>query len=587
VGFREFNRNIQRIKAVILEKFPRRLLDLWRGSTLQVIAAIVLPLTLLLVAISFGSFFIHQNAMRSMVGERDERAVRAATSTIQSEINHRKDSIRGLMLLAINSSKPNFNKALSDSSYLQDDFDLGLGFFSRDRKLLAYSGKDIFWTAIPGQIDYSRWQSQRGDDVYTLTVDGNPVILITYAAPNGSVVAVGTFSAASIFQRILEKDFPETGNAAVYVYDSSFRIVYQSGPGTIEGDPTRHPGITDALRGKSGATYVQAGNDEHVVAYSPIPEMGWAIIIEESWEAVANPTLQTSQITPMILIPALLLAMLALWFGAEQIVKPLRSLEAKAAKLAWGEFKEIELPVNGIVEIRHLQTELVHMARQVQAAQQSLHSYIGAITQGQEDERQRLARELHDDTIQSLIALKQRAQLLKLKSPNDTSLKPLTELEALIEETIENLRRTIRALRPIYLEDLGLVAALEMLSNEVAQNSKLKVEFHKSGHEKRLAADVELALYRMTQESLINTVRHSRATQVLVLVEFSSRTLNITVKDDGIGFEVPKSPAEFVPSGHFGLVGLYERAQLIGAMLEITSAPGRGTQLSISFPNKP
>jgi len=516
--------------------------------------------------------------MRSMVGERDERAVRAAASSLKSEINHRTDTIHNLALLAGDGSTESLNRALADFSYLMDDFNLGLAFFSQDGALLAYKGDEIFWKAAPAQVG--------AGNTTTLTANGKPVVLVSYRTPKGNMVAVGAFSASNILQMVLEKDFPENGNAAVYVFDPTYRILFQSGPGTIEGDPAKHPGIPEALHGKTGATYMQAGSDEHVLAYSPIPVTEWAIVIEESWEAVANPTLQTSQITPMILIPALLLAVLALWFGAEQIVKPLRALEAKAAKLAWGDFKEIEQPVQGIAEIRHLQTELAHMAHRVQAAQQSLHSYIGAITQGQEDERQRLAHELHDDTIQSLIALKQRAQLTRLALPKDTPLQPLVEVEALTEQTIENLRRTIRALRPIYLEDLGLVAALEMLSNEAGHNSALKFEFHTSGNERRLAADVELALYRMAQESLSNIVRHAHATQASVMVEFSAQAINIRVNDNGVGFEVPKSPAEFVPNGHFGLVGLYERAQLIGAGFEITSAPGKGTHLSIYLPTK-
>jgi signal transduction histidine kinase len=561
-----------------LNNFLKRVLSTWRGSTLQAIAAVVLPLTLLLVAISFGSFFIHQNAMRSMVGERDERAVRAAASTIESEINHRMDTIHSLALLAADGSPENLNRALSKSSYLLQDFDLGLAFFSPTGSLLAHSGNQGFWNAVPGQPGRSA--------VRAINLAGKPAILVSFGAANGSILAVGAFSTDKILTGILEKDFPANGNAAIYVFDQSYRILFQSGPGTIEGEPSQHPGIPEALNGKSGTTYVQAGSDEHVLSYSPILVTGWAIVIEESWEAVANPTLQTSQITPMILIPALLLAMLALWFGAEQVVKPLRALETKAAKLAWGDFKEIEKPVQGIVEIRHLQTELAHMARRVQAAQQSLHSYIGAITQGQEDERHRLARELHDDTIQSLIALKQRAQLTRRALPRDTPLQPLAELEALTEQTIENLRRTIRALRPIYLEDLGLVAALGMLANEASQNSQPKIEFHTSGSEIRLAADVELALYRMSQEALNNIVHHARATQASIRVHFSPQAVSINIQDDGIGFEVPKSPAEFVPGGHFGLVGLFERAELIGAGLIITSALGNGTQLSISLPIK-
>ena len=156
----------------------------------------------------------------------------------------------------------------------------------------------------------------------------------------------------------------------------------------------------------------------------------------------------------------------------------------------------------------------------------------------------------------------------------------------LTEQTIDNLRRTIRALRPIYLEDLGLTAALEMLANEAGQNSALRTEFRAFGTERRLAPDVELALYRIVQESLSNIKRHARATQASVMVDFSAQAIHIKVIDNGAGFEVPKIPAEFVSSGHFGLAGLYERAQLIGARLEIKSVSGKGTQLSIYLPIK-
>jgi signal transduction histidine kinase len=368
------------------------------------------------------------------------------------------------------------------------------------------------------------------------------------------------------------------------VIDSTYRVLYQSGLPIIEGELEKHPGIAEAFTGESGTAYVQNGNDEHVVAYSPVAALDWAILTEESWEAVTNPTLQASLMTPLVLVPALLLAALALWFGAEQIVKPLRALETKAAKLAWGDFKEIEAPVYGIAEIRHLQAELVHMARQLQAAQQSLHSYIGAITKGQEEERLRLARDLHDDTIQSVIALKQRVQLARMALPKDASPAALAELESLAEQTIENLRRTTRALRPIYLEELGLLAALEMLASETAQNAGLHVDFHHTGNERRLPADVELALYRMAQEALNNTVRHAQATHASVSIEFKLELVTLRVSDNGIGFEAPKSPAEFVPGSHFGLVGLYERAQLIGARLEIESTPGKGTHLNVYLP---
>ncbi len=140
--------------------------------------------------------------------------------------------------------------------------------------------------------------------------------------------------------------------------------------------------MAEALRGESGVTYVQVGDSEHVVTYSPNAPVGWALALEEPWEMVDTPTLRTTQFAPLVLVPVLLLTLLALWFGLRWIVKPLQALESKAATLAWGEFGAIDQPVGGITEIRRLQGGLIHMARKVKAAQQSLHSYIGAITAG-------------------------------------------------------------------------------------------------------------------------------------------------------------------------------------------------------------
>src|SRR3972149_3998836 len=111
------------------------------------------------------------------------------------------------------------------------------------------------------------------------------------------------------------------------------------------------------------------------------------------------------------------------------------------------------------------------------SAQEGLHDYIGAITSAQEEERTRLARELHDDTIQAVIALKQRVGLAQKLVRDHTARQSLLELEALAEQTIEDLRRLTRALRPIYLDDLGLVTALEMLARETSQANHLEVEF--------------------------------------------------------------------------------------------------------------
>ncbi|MBI4760220.1 MAG: ATP-binding protein [Chloroflexota bacterium] len=302
---------------------------------------------------------------------------------------------------------------------------------------------------------------------------------------------------------------------------------------------------------------------------------------EEAWKIAADLSLEFTLFAPLVLIPPLLFTLGALWFAAKQIIQPLQKLEAKAAALAWGDFESVKQSVGGISEIQHLQNELVEMSRKVRAAQEGLRDYIGAITSAQEEERLRLARELHDDTIQSIIALKQRVQLAQKSVKDQASRKTLAELESLSEQTIENLRRMTRALRPIYLEDFGLVTALEMLSRETSQNSGIRIEFRKDGEEQRLAREVELTLYRIAQEALNNVVRHSQAKHAAVRIAFGKKSIELEVSDNGIGFSIPKTPTDFAPNGHFGLLGIRERADLIGARLEVESAPGKGTRLKV------
>lgn len=294
-----------------------------------------------------------------------------------------------------------------------------------------------------------------------------------------------------------------------------------------------------------------------------------------------DPALEITLVAPLVLLAPLLFALGALWFGARQIVKPLQELESKAAQVASGDFETIQQPVGGISEVQHLQSELASMALKVQASQAGLRDYIGAITSAQEEERLRLARELHDDTVQELIALKQRLQLARKASGDSGASTILEELEQLAEGTIDNVRRMTRALRPIYLEDLGLVPALEMLARETSQLGGPRVDFQKAGVERRLNREAELALYRIAQQALSNVVRHARARVAALSVDFTNAAVELSVCDDGIGFQIPRYPTDLAPGGHFGLLGMHERADLIGARLLVESGQGAGTIVKV------
>lgn len=548
----------------------------WRGLTLRLIALAIIPLAILLLIVLFGSFNLHQHAMRHLVGERDERAARAAAAALDEQLRYRAAAIQGLALHAASAPEP--ARLLAEYAFLRPDFDGGLAFYDADGRLLAdqTTAEGFVWPASRPATESDGFFSQTITDAA-----GQTLTLVAATAPDGSA-AVGAFSPANLARRTLLTALADDETIGVFLLDSRGHLLYQTGPLSQPPDALpQHPGAVSALRGESGAIHIANGSQEYIVAFSPVPATGWALVMEDPWEAVADPLLQTTLLAPLLLAPIVLLALLAVWYGAQQIVRPLHLLAQKATDLGWGRFEAIEEPVGGIAEIQRLQTELIHMARKVKAAQQSLRSYVGAITAGQEEERRRLARELHDDTIQALIALNQRVQLAQLALGDQPAAAKLAEIERMAAQAIEDVRRFTRDLRPIYLEELGLVPALDALCRDTGKALSIPVDCNIVGPARRLRPEIELALYRMAQEALNNAGRHAAAGRITVGLDFSSEVVILTVEDDGRGFTVPESPAEMAPLGHFGLLGLHERAELIGARLKIDSRPGGGTLVRI------
>ena len=123
-----------------------------------------------------------------------------------------------------------------------------------------------------------------------------------------------------------------------------------------------------------------------------------------------------------------------------------------------------------------------------------------------------------------------------------------------------------------------------MLARETSQANELQVDFQLSGSECRLPNEVELSLYRIAQEALNNVAHHANAGHASLNIAFE-KEIQLNVTDDGVGFKVPASPTDFAPSGHFGLLGMRERADLIGGRLEVESEPERGTRLSVRLKN--
>lgn len=218
--------------------------------------------------------------------------------------------------------------------------------------------------------------------------------------------------------------------------------------------------------------------------------------------------------------------------------------------------------------------------------EENLRFYLRQITIAQEEERNRVARELHDETIQALIALTH--QLDDITSDvEDISEEKRLVLEYLRQQTSEiitGVRHLSQDLRPPTLDRLGLLPALKSLASDIENRSGITVKVILQGSEQRLPGDAELLLFRIIQEALSNVWRHSQGTEADVLININDNKIKITVTDNGTGFSLPATTGDLVKDGRLGLAGMQERINLIGGTFNLESVPGSGTTVTIEAP---
>ncbi|MBI4494679.1 MAG: sensor histidine kinase [Chloroflexi bacterium] len=232
--------------------------------------------------------------------------------------------------------------------------------------------------------------------------------------------------------------------------------------------------------------------------------------------------------------------------------------------------------------IERLSDTLHEIVGALQHHREQLQAMSYQVLQAQEDERKRIARELHDETAQVLTTLLIGLKMLeRVKNPGELR-RRTAELRELAAQALEEVRNMAVELRPTTLDDLGLVAALESSTEGYAARVHLRVHFEAQGFERRLPPQVELALYRVVQEALTNVARHASAHQVWVTLRQHGREVVASVRDNGVGFD----PAATLPrkEAGLGLFGMRERMALIGGQLSIESHPGQGTCISAHVP---
>lgn len=230
-------------------------------------------------------------------------------------------------------------------------------------------------------------------------------------------------------------------------------------------------------------------------------------------------------------------------------------------------------------------TRLLH--DQELAHQQQRDQYLHRVMRAQEEERRRVARELHDTVAQDLAALRLEVERIAARTPNPAAQQDLLQLEQRVALVLESVRRTLFDLRLTVLENLGLVATLQWHLERLEKDQGIRGILAVTGLEREPPYETAVALLRIFQESLQNVVAHAKAEHLTVTLTFAAESAQLVIEDDGVGFDPAGIRGPAADTGHgLGLLGMQERARLVGGAVEIASQAGEGTTVTVSVPLK-
>ncbi|MBI4518519.1 MAG: HAMP domain-containing protein [Deltaproteobacteria bacterium] len=354
--------------------------------------------------------------------------------------------------------------------------------------------------------------------------------------------------------------------------------------------------------------------EREVIAFAPLTFAPWGVSIRQAEdEAFAGARAAQRRLLPIAAV-TILLGLLFAWGAARSVTRPLGILTRAAQRIAGGNLEQPTPPL-GDDEIGQLARSFDHMrqalkdslaaiagwnreledrvgkrTRELEVLYQELRrkeemrgELLKKVIAAQEEERKRIARELHDETSQASAALLLAIEASTQRAPDEAK-ERLRRMKAMAGRILDSIHRLIFDLRPSMLDDLGLVSALRASAESHLEPLGMDVAFEVSGAERRLPAEIETTLFRIGQEAISNIRRHAEAESVKITVEFGEQCVALRVQDDGKGFNADE--LERSPEGvrGLGLLGMRERALLLDGALTITSAPGKGSEVSARIP---
>ena len=608
-----------------------------RGNALykRIIISILLSILIIITSLGIVSYLsVNDTIARSMQRRVDlaRMIARYTDSILESNFNRLYDiSLSGSIDFKDNDWEPE-KKAL-EAAYQYSIFTDGIFILDKDgTHLLTYPprlGNSLNLLSIPHISRVIEEGKPTITDIYTVEPSQKKVIyaLVPLKNKNGEIIGVagGEINPTSYMLSQVIKSAPSSPNTNIEIVDSHGVVIASSNPNRIFTGSDHNRFLADLIGKKmsafrrchrchSGEKMRGEDMDERsndVLAFSPLETAPWGVSILQPEKDVFAPARNLKKTFLLFGIVSIGIALVMAVGMSRSIVKPVHELIDATHNIASGDmsrsigfggvdeigmlsssFEVMRVKLaDSIEKLQHYNVELenkvIERTKEIKESQKKVENLLKKVIATQEEERKRISRGLHDDTMQSLSAILMKLDMCKLDTGHDPGSK-VDAVKELVISTLGSVRNLIQNLRPSILDDLGLEAAIRWLLEKHLGGKGIECFFNIIGTKgMRFSPYVEITLFRIIQEVIVNIARHAEAENVFVIFQIREKSISVDIEDDGRGFDVPSAFKQTEDGRGLGLLGMRERVNLLDGKMQIFSAPGEGSRITIDIPIKP
>ncbi len=598
----------------------------------RIIISVILSVLIILASLGIASYITVNNTIKRSLDRRLELAKTIAKHTdsiLEANLNRLYDiSLSGSVDLKDNNWKSE-KKALQ-TAYQYSIFTDGIFLLDNDGNvILSYpprnrNSRELL--GIPNIRKVMTYGRPVISDIYTIKHIKKKIIyaLVPLKSKDGDIVGIagGEINPTNYILTQIIKAIPAEENTYMEIVDSHGVVIASNNPNRIFTGSDHNRFLESMIQKKMSVVrkchrchYEEGklieGNKQRstdVLAFSPLEMAPWGVSILQPENDVFAPARELRKTFLLFSIFSIGIALLIAIGMSRSIVKPVHELIDATRKIASGDMSktvgsagedEIGMLSNSFEIMRvkladslerlqqyniELEERVIERTKEIKLSQKKVENLLKKVISVQEDERMRIARGLHDETMQSLSAILMKVDMCKL-DPEHPPASKVDEIKTIVLKTLDDIHNVIQNLRPSVLDDLGLEAAIRWVLDKHLGEKGIRYFFNIIGiHEKRFNPHVEITLFRIIQEVIFNISRHAEAENVFVIFRIDKDSMNVDIEDDGKGFDIQSALKRTEDGRGLGLLGLKERINLLDGKLLICSEPGCGTRISLWIP---